>query len=274
MSRRKKLLVRTATGGTLLAVLLGLLWWTHRANSGWPVLAVGAPLAFLAAFELSRMGKLGKRLTPMALLAAVPLAAGVVAHQLNEGHAASSATVAGALLAAAVTSLMAPGKERKLQLACQLWVATPLLLLVTIHARHGVLGLSALLLLSKIGDIAGYYFGQAFGKHHPFPKLSPGKTTEGCTASFAAAVILGAVLHLAFDWGVGGEWGLVGALAAAGLTNLASQGGDLIESAAKRSAGVKDSSGWVGASGGVLDVVDSLLLSVPVALLTWPLLAP
>ncbi len=274
MSRRKKLLVRTATGGTLLAALSGLLWWTHRAHSGWPVLAVGAPLAFLAALELGRMGKLGKRLTPMALLAAVPLAAGVVAHQLNEGHGASSATVLGALLAAAAPALMAPSKQRGLQLACHLWVVPPLLLLVTIHARHGVLGLTSLLLLSKVGDIAGYYFGQAFGKHHPFPKLSPGKTAEGCAASFVAAVILGAVLHLAFDWGSGGAWGVAGALVAAGLTNLASQGGDLIESAAKRSAGVKDSSGWVGASGGVLDVIDSLLLSVPVALLAWPFLAP
>ena len=274
MSRAKKLLVRTATGGTLLAVLSGLLWWTQRANSGWPVFGVGAVLTFLAALELGRMGKLGQRLTSFALLAAVPLVAGVVAHQMNEGHAAAWVTVGGGLLASSLPALLVPAKQRRLQLLCQLWVVPPLILLVTIQARHGVLGLTALLLLSKVGDIAGYYFGQAFGKHHPFPKLSPGKTTEGCTASFIAALVLGAVLHLGFDWGAGGQWGLLGALAAAGLTNLASQGGDLLESAAKRSAGVKDSSGWVGASGGVLDVVDSLLLSVPAALLAWPLLAP
>ena len=54
--------------------------------------------------------------------------------------------------------------------------------------------------------------------------------------------------------------------------NLASQAGDLLESVVKRRAGVKDSGTLFGPSGGVLDVVDSLLLSVPTALATWPLL--
>jgi phosphatidate cytidylyltransferase len=59
----------------------------------------------------------------------------------------------------------------------------------------------------------------------------------------------------------------------AGLVlNLAAQAGDLLESKVKRSAGVKDSSGWLGPAGGLLDVVDSLLLTVPTALVSWPLL--
>ena len=66
--------------------------------------------------------------------------------------------------------------------------------------------------------------------------------------------------------------GVASVLAAAALVNLASQAGDLLESAAKRQAGVKDSGTLFGPSGGFLDLVDSLLLSVPVALLTWPLL--
>ena len=66
--------------------------------------------------------------------------------------------------------------------------------------------------------------------------------------------------------------GVASVLAAAALVNLASQAGDLLESAAKRQARVKDSGTLFGPSGGFLDLVDSLLLSVPVALLTWPLL--
>jgi phosphatidate cytidylyltransferase len=56
------------------------------------------------------------------------------------------------------------------------------------------------------------------------------------------------------------------------VVNLASQAGDLLESKVKRTAGVKDSGALFGPSGGFLDLTDSLLLSVPVALIVWPLL--
>jgi phosphatidate cytidylyltransferase len=56
--------------------------------------------------------------------------------------------------------------------------------------------------------------------------------------------------------------------------NLAAQAGDLLESWVKRKAGVKDSSGLFGPSGGLLDQLDSLLLAVPVALVAWPWLVP
>lgn len=271
---KQKLLIRTATGGSLLIVLLLLLAWTDRAGNGWPVWVAAMPISALAVLEVTRMGKLGQRLSALPMWVSLLFAGGVAAHQLTEGASASFVTITAVAASALLPALAAPAKARRLQLACHLWIVPPLLLLTAVHARHGVLGLTALLLLSKVGDIAGYYFGQAFGRHHPFPKLSPGKTTEGCSASLVAAVLLGAILHLAFDWGAGGDLGLVGCLAAAGLINLASQGGDLIESSAKRFAGVKDSSGWVGASGGVLDVIDSLLLSVPVALVSWLWLAP
>jgi phosphatidate cytidylyltransferase len=69
-------------------------------------------------------------------------------------------------------------------------------------------------------------------------------------------------------------WGIAGGLLAGATINIASQAGDLAESWVKRRAGVKDSSSWLGPSGGVLDVVDSFLFSVPAALLVWPLLMP
>jgi phosphatidate cytidylyltransferase len=63
----------------------------------------------------------------------------------------------------------------------------------------------------------------------------------------------------------------MGGLAAGAAVNLAAQAGDLLESWIKRGAGVKDSGTWFGPSGGVLDLVDSLLLAVPAALLVWPI---
>jgi phosphatidate cytidylyltransferase len=58
------------------------------------------------------------------------------------------------------------------------------------------------------------------------------------------------------------------------VLNIAAQAGDLLESWFKRTGGVKDSGTLFGPSGGVLDVVDSLLLTGPVFLVVQPLLFP
>ncbi len=149
----------------------------------------------------------------------------------------------------------------------------PLLGLWGTWRGYGSTGLVALLLLSKIGDTAGYYFGSWLGKTHPFPKISPGKTTAGCVASFVAATALGGGCVLA---GLlpDGPYGVFGGLAAGAALNLAAQAGDLFESWIKRRVEVKDSSTWFGPSGGLLDQLDSLLFSIPVAVLLFPVLFP
>ena len=158
------------------------------------------------------------------------------------------------------------------------WLVLPLPALVQVWRLYAVDGLVALIVLSKIGDVAGYYFGRAFGASHPFPRISPGKTTAGCVASLVAATVCGAalavagVLPAARSGALAAGGGLLAGALAGAVTNLAAQAGDLLESALKRASGVKDSSSWLGASGGVLDVIDSLLISVPVAVLLWPLL--
>ena len=152
-----------------------------------------------------------------------------------------------------------------------LWIVPPLPALWQVWARFGTAGLVALLVLSKVGDTAGYYVGNAIGRSHPFPRISPGKTTAGCVASLAAATALGGVLSAA---GVlpAGPLGVAGGLLSGALVNVAAQSGDLFESWVKRRTGVKDSSTVFGPSGGMLDQIDSLLFSVPVALLAWPAL--
>jgi len=151
------------------------------------------------------------------------------------------------------------------------WIAVPMPALAHVDRLWGTRGLVSLILLSKIGDVVGYYVGNAIGKTHPFPTLSPGKTTAGCVGSLAGGIALGAALAW-LEILPPGTWGVAGGAAIGGLTNLASQAGDLCESWVKRRARVKDSSTWLGPSGGVLDVVDSLLFSVPCALVVWPLL--
>jgi phosphatidate cytidylyltransferase len=189
-----------------------------------------------------------------------------------------SATFLLAALAACTAPLVAlePGGGRRLLLVAGLaaWLIPPLPALWGVWSEWGTAGLVSLLWLSKVGDSAGYYVGGAIGRTHPFPRISPGKTTAGCVASLVAATALGGALHAA---GVlpQGHLGLWGGLLCGASLNVAAQAGDLLESWVKRRAGVKDSSGIFGPSGGLLDQLDSVLVSIPVALATWPyLLAP
>ncbi len=176
-----------------------------------------------------------------------------------------------ALLAAiAVNRTQSSRRDLAISVGLTVWIAVPLPALAQVERLWGASGLVSLIVLSKIGDVVGYYVGSAIGRSHPFPKLSPGKTTAGCVSSFIGGVGMGAALagtHMLppVTWGIAG-----GALLGACI-NIASQAGDLFESWVKRRTMVKDSSTWLGPSGGVLDVVDSLLFSVPTALLVWPL---
>ena len=136
-------------------------------------------------------------------------------------------------------------------------------------SMNGAAGLTALVLLSKIGDVFGYYVGNAIGRSHPFPRISPGKTTAGVVGSLVGGVALGGAL-VPMGLLPDGPLGIVGGLLAGLVVNVAAQAGDLLESRVKRAAGVKDSGPWFGPAGGMLDALDSLLVTIPVALLTWP----
>jgi phosphatidate cytidylyltransferase len=184
--------------------------------------------------------------------------------------------VVGALPLAIVCATSLPlalrtrGARRELAIAVGLavWLAPPLPGLWQVWRDYHGSGLVALLVLSKIGDTAAYYVGGAIGKTHPFPTISPGKTTAGCVASFATATAIGGAFCL---YGVlpRGALGVWSGLLAGAVVNVAAQAGDLFESWVKRRAGVKDSSSVFGPSGGMQDQIDSLLFSVPVAIAAW-----
>jgi len=147
-----------------------------------------------------------------------------------------------------------------------LWFVPALSGLALLRVEFGIAGLISLILLSKIGDIFGYFGGSLLGRHHPLPRLSPGKTTEGFACSFLGGVGVGVALA---HWGVLPIEGvsLVGGALLGGGLNVAAQAGDLIESMVKRRSGVKDSGSTFGPSGGFLDLLDSFFMTVPVALL-------
>ena len=113
-------------------------------------------------------------------------------------------------------------------------------------------------------DTGGYIAGVLFGKHPMAPTISPKKSWEGFAGSLLAAAISGALmLSLALD----GQW-WQGVLLGVGIALIATLG-DLAESMIKRDIGIKDMSDLLPGHGGVMDRMDSLLFSAPVA---WMLL--
>lgn len=279
-----KLAARVRTGSMLALAAAALLWLDGLFAPGRVALVVVTLLAFLGAWELDRMGSFaGRRLGSALTLAASACALVAGAAVLR----APSFTAPGGLAALYGCALLfswpwlprpgaVPGaRDGRVRLPVAretvplaLWLFPPLYAIVLVDRDFGRAGLVALVVLAKIGDNAGFFVGRALGKHHPFPNVSPGKTVAGCVASLVAGIAGGAVvLPLTL-----GSWTpaqvALGALTG-GLINVAAQAGDLSESWVKRKAGVKDSSALVGPSGGVLDVIDSLLLASPVALLAW-----
>ena len=148
-----------------------------------------------------------------------------------------------------------------------LLVAFPLSFAVRLHglAQDGPRMLLFALVITWAGDTVAYFVGRGIGKHRLAPHLSPQKTWEGSVASFAGSLLVGAVFT---------RW--LGApvphlLLMAGAGNIAGQVGDLLESAYKRSAGVKDSGGLLPGHGGILDRIDALILAIPVVWYYWTL---
>jgi len=146
-------------------------------------------------------------------------------------------------------------------------VAFPLTFAVRLHGvpREGPRLLLFALLITWAGDSVAYFVGRSVGKHSLARHLSPKKTWEGSAASFVGALAV-AVLFACFV-----NVPLPHLLAMAGVGNIAGQGGDLLESAYKRSAGVKDSGGLLPGHGGVLDRIDALILTIPVVWYYWVL---
>ena len=124
-----------------------------------------------------------------------------------------------------------------------------------------------------VADIAAYFAGKAFGRRKLAPKVSPGKTWEGVVGAMAGVLVYGTVLDVvAHLWDIPisfifvpseGIPAVVLMLVLAGLSVV----GDLFESWMKRGAGLKDSSGLLPGHGGLLDRIDALTSTLPLAAL-------
>lgn len=133
---------------------------------------------------------------------------------------------------------------------------------VAIRIEFGMWPLLMFVLVIKSADIGAYTFGTLFGKHKFSPKISPGKTWEGMGGACALGVIVAVGFAVSCDiiaWWSAIVFGLCFA--------VIGQMGDLTESMIKRDAEQKDSAHKVPGFGGILDIIDSLLIAAPVAYL-------
>jgi phosphatidate cytidylyltransferase len=137
----------------------------------------------------------------------------------------------------------------------------------------GLVFLLTSIALVWVADIGAYFIGKAFGKRKLAIQISPGKSVEGAIGglvlSYGYALLC--VIYLPFESTLFGAWairfGWVAMFLMVTVLVTFSIFGDLFESQLKRLAGVKDSSHLLPGHGGVLDRVDALIPTMPIAAL-------
>lgn len=122
-----------------------------------------------------------------------------------------------------------------------------------------------------VADIAAYFGGRAFGRRKLAPEISPGKSWEGAYAGLLGVLLYGCVLFSTVLAVVPDRLGWLASILLVLVLGVLSVVGDLFESLMKRQAGIKDSSALLPGHGGVLDRIDSLTSSLPLAAL-WALI--
>lgn len=273
---------RVITALILLAVLLPAL--LHPNTVGFNAIVVLMVAA--GGWEWGRLNGLGQAgsLASGAVLAAL----GGLAWQQGwlQGHYPLLWLIAGSAWVLAAVFLVRAGVSvwGRLPLALR-WPAGMLALAVAglamVQARaQGVNFLLSVLLLVWVADVFAYFAGRALGQRFIAvklaPSISPGKSWEGALGGAIGVLVMALVwvqcdasqapqsLSLYSRLASAGTGFLV--LAALFLTAM-SVLGDLVESLIKRSAGVKDSSQLLPGHGGVLDRIDALLPTLPLAML-------
>ena len=200
---------------------------------------------------------------------ALVLAGALAVRPADFGIAAAAIIIAGAIIGA--LWLIAAWRGRRLRLAIA-WLLMPpayiggaLAAAVALRGLgdHGVWWLLLAILAVYATDTGAYAVGRLLGRHPMAPAISPGKNWEGAAGGLAAAVIaailMGILMPLPLQvW----QSAVIGV-----ILGIVSPVGDLLESKAKRLAGVKDSGNLFPGHGGMLDRLDSLLPSLTIVYL-------
>ena len=266
---------RIATAVVLIAVVFGVVFLGNSLL----LAMVACVVALLAAYEYAGLTRAGGAAVPVWwLLPAIALLFAQSEFLPLEGPLPLLSFLGLSLLTFAAFFEARSGRlQQVLPIAAAgffglIYVGYPLMLLPLFAAKeNGKTLLVFLMLVVWTGDIAALYIGKAFGRRKLAPALSPNKTVEGAVASLAGSVAVAGVLVAICDLAGARQSTLLHiseppwqTLLLALLVNAAAQVGDLVESAIKRGAGVKDSGNMLPGHGGILDRIDALLVAAPV----------
>jgi len=274
------MLLRIATAAVLIPIVVALVWWGPPAL----LAALACIVAVLALFEFFEIGdKVGLRAFKKwtycgaALIFYAQYSTGLneihsfdggvsVVHNAAGGVLSLDAALLVFIFGCVVLGLATrrPLLEVLPALAMSsagiLFIALPFSYIVRVNELEGIgkrLVLFTLVLIWA-GDMLAYFVGKSIGRVKMAPALSPKKTWEGAVAN----VLASALIAIAFA-----RWLHIDFLVPIGIAvaaNIAGQAGDLIESAYKRGASVKDSGALLPGHGGMLDRIDSLILAAPI----------
>jgi phosphatidate cytidylyltransferase len=264
----RNLPVATAVGLGLLGAVAASLYFRKEAFIGLALLACGAGLWELGQALTRRgvhipmlpllVGTAGILVSsytggPEALLVAFMLTVGgvVVWRVLDGGGAEALRDAASATFAAAYIPFMAG------------------FVILMLAETDGARRVALFVLLAVANDVGGYITGVLFGRHPLAPSVSPKKSWEGLAGSLLLASAVGAVgMVMAFDGRP-----VVG-IALGFASVLTATLGDLAESLIKRDLELKDMGTLLPGHGGVLDRIDSLLLTAPLVYLVLQVMVP
>jgi phosphatidate cytidylyltransferase len=274
------MLLRIATAAVLIPIVVVLVWWGPPAL----LAALAAIVAILALRELFDIGdRIGLRAfkkwtyfcTALILYSQYSVGLGET-HSFSGGvfvvrNAAGGVLSLNAALLIFIFGCVALGLATQRPLldvlpaiamssAGLLFIALPFSYIIRVNEieRVGKQLVLFTLVLVWAGDMLAYFVGKSLGRIKMAPALSPQKTWEGAVANVLASVLIAVAFA---KWMQSDTLTLVAIAVAA---NIAGQGGDLIESAYKRGASVKDSGTLLPGHGGMLDRIDSLILAAPV----------
>ncbi len=258
---------RVITAIILGTLLLGAMFWLPEM--GWAALVL--VVIMLGANEWGRLAKLsGFGFAAYVTLTSAALA-GIIGYVLADGQYAVGIQLSVYALAVLFWVAVAPfwlwlgwHPSRPVLLLAGWLVLIPAGLAMYDLRTESPFVLLFFLALVWIADTAAYFTGKKFGKRKLAPSISPGKTWEG-----AAGAILGVSVYVALAglWGmhVREYWAFLVVIPVAWVLVVISIEGDLFESAIKRQAGAKDSGALLPGHGGILDRIDALTSTLPVA---------
>ena len=258
---------RVLTASVGLPVLLAAVWW----GGGW-LAVLAALVAVLGIREFYRLLPAGAGTLPV-ILGGLWVAALIFGGQASgglESFLTISAVVLGAGAFLSLLWLIAVYQGGRPLLAAAYLLGGGVY--IGFSLAHGLalrevgdaefLGrnwLFVALLAVFASDTGGYFTGRALGRRALAPNISPNKTWEGSAGGWACAVISVLVMGQLLELGIP-VWQQAVVGAAAGV---AAQSGDLLESKLKRISSVKDAGSIIPGHGGIMDRLDSIVVSIP-----------